>query len=86
MQTLQVFDTEDEAVELANDSEFGLGASIWSTDVNRPKWLARRVQSGTVRINDWAQLSNQFELPGYTQSGVGSANGPGGSTTTSSTS
>ena len=78
VQTLQVFDTEDEAVELANDSEFGLGASIWSTDVNRPMRVARRVQAGMVWINDWAQLPNQFEIGGYKQSGVGRANGPGG--------
>jgi betaine-aldehyde dehydrogenase len=78
VQTLQVFDTEDEAVELANDSEFGLGASIWSTDVNRPMRVARRVQSGMVWINDWAQLPNQFEIGGYKQSGVGRANGPSG--------
>ncbi|GIF62151.1 aldehyde dehydrogenase [Asanoa ishikariensis] len=78
VQTIQVFDTEAEAVALANDSEFGLGASVWSNDVNRPLRVARKVQAGMLWINDWGQLPNQFEIGGYKQSGVGHANGPGG--------
>ncbi|GIF47317.1 betaine-aldehyde dehydrogenase [Asanoa ferruginea] len=78
VQTIQVFDTEAEAIALANDSEYGLGASVWSSDVNRPLRVARKVQAGMLWINDWGQLPNQFEIGGYKQSGVGHANGPGG--------
>lgn len=52
VQTLQIFDTEAEAIALANDSEYGLAASIWSRDVDRPLRIAREIQAGTVWIND----------------------------------
>ena len=78
VQTIQVFDTEEEAVELANDSEYGLGTSVWSTDINRPLRVARKIEAGLLWINDWGQLPNQFEISGYKQSGVGRTNAAGG--------
>ncbi|NED83263.1 aldehyde dehydrogenase family protein, partial [Streptomyces sp. SID11233] len=42
VQTIQVFDTEEEAIALANDSEYGLSACVWSQDVNRPMRVARQ--------------------------------------------
>ncbi len=45
-------DSEDEAIELANDSEFGLGASVWTSDRARGDRIARRLESGMVWIND----------------------------------
>jgi hypothetical protein len=53
---LQVFDTEAQAVALANDSEYGLAASVWSRDADRPLRVARSIQAGTVWINDWMVL------------------------------
>lgn len=73
--TLQVFDTEAEAIELANNSEYGLAASIWSRDVDRPLRVARRLEAGTVWINDWAVVYDEFEEGGYKQSGLGRLNG-----------
>jgi acyl-CoA reductase-like NAD-dependent aldehyde dehydrogenase len=73
--TLQVFDTEAEAVALANNSTYGLAASIWSRDVDRPWRVARAIQTGTVWINTYAQVFPQFEEGGYKQSGVGRLNG-----------
>ncbi|MGW0762944.1 aldehyde dehydrogenase family protein [Streptomyces sp. NPDC002814] len=78
VQTIQVFDTEDEAVALANDSEYGLGACVWSRDVDLPLRVARKVEAGMVWINDWAQMSSQFEVSGYKSSGVGQTNAAGG--------
>jgi betaine-aldehyde dehydrogenase len=72
---MQAFDTEDEAVALANDSEYGLSASIWSSDVDRPLRIARRIDAGTVWINNWAIVYDETEEGGYKQSGIGRLNG-----------
>jgi betaine-aldehyde dehydrogenase len=72
---MQAFDTEEEAVALANDSKYGLAASIWSTDVDRPRRIARQIDAGTVWINNWAIVYDETEEGGYKQSGVGRLNG-----------
>ncbi|MCP3716287.1 aldehyde dehydrogenase family protein [Paraburkholderia sp. CNPSo 3281] len=72
---MQAFDREDEAVDLANDSEYGLAASIWSTNVDRPLRIARQLQAGTVWINNWAVVYDETEEGGYKQSGLGRLNG-----------
>ena len=72
---MQAFNTEDEAVALANDSEYGLSASIWSSDVDRPLRIARRLEAGTVWINNWAIVYDETEEGGYKQSGIGRLNG-----------
>lgn len=73
--TLIVFDTEKEAVEIANNNEYGLAASIWTQDVNRPLRVARDIKAGTIWINDWAVIYDEFEEGGYNQSGLGRMNG-----------
>ncbi len=70
----------DEAIELANDSPYGLQASIWTKDAARGEDLDRRVEAGVVCIKD-AQLNYvALELPmgGWKDSGVGSRHGAGG--------
>jgi len=73
--TIQVFDTAEEAIALANDNVYGLAASVWSQDVDLPLRVARELQTGTVWINNWAQVNDEFEEGGFRFSGVGRLNG-----------
>ena len=73
--TMQVFDTEQEAIALANDSEYGLAASIWSRDLDRPLRVARELDAGTIWFNDWAIIYDEMEEGGFKQSGAGRLNG-----------
>lgn len=65
------YETEDEAVAIANDSIFGLGGGVWSEDLDRARALAGRLRTGTVWINDWHLLSERMPFGGYKQSGIG---------------
>ena len=71
------FADEDEAVRLANDTEFGLGASVWSADTERAWRLARRIQAGSVFVNVHRVGASPMSLPfgGFKQSGVGRNHG-----------
>ena len=73
--TFQVFSDERDAVRLANDSEYGLAASIWTHDVDRGFRVAREIDAGTLWINDWAVIYDEFEEGGFKQSGSGRMNG-----------
>ena len=71
------FDGDDEAVRLANDSEYGLAASIFTRDSDRGERLARRIQAGTVMVNDVISCFGISEAPhgGVKASGVGRTHG-----------
>jgi succinate-semialdehyde dehydrogenase/glutarate-semialdehyde dehydrogenase len=71
------FKTEDEAVTLANDSEFGLAASIFTSNRNRGEALARRIDAGTVMVNDVIACFGISEAPhgGVKASGIGRTHG-----------
>ena len=72
---MQAFDSEAEGVALANNSIYGLSASVWSENVDRPMRIARQLESGTVWINNWAIVYDETEEGGYKQSGLGRLNG-----------
>lgn len=66
-----------EAVAIANDSEYGLSAGVWSTDNERALAIARELESGTVWINDWHMVNAMYPFGGVKQSGLGRELGPG---------
>ncbi len=70
------YDGDDEAVAIANDSDYGLAASVWTADNARGLAVAQRIQSGSVWINDAHQINCQVPFGGYKQSGVGRELGP----------
>ena len=73
--TFEVFESEADAVRLANVTEYGLAASIWSRDIDRPRRVGRQLRAGTVWTNTWALVADQFEEGGFGQSGLGRLNG-----------
>lgn len=75
---LYTFHDDDHAVRLANDSRYGLNASIWSTSTARARSLGRRLQVGTVNINDgYAAAWGSVDAPmgGFKDSGMGRRHG-----------
>ncbi|MEU3963362.1 aldehyde dehydrogenase family protein [Streptomyces buecherae] len=76
--TVETFRTEDEAVALANDTEYGLAGAVWSTDAGRARRVAGRLRHGTVWINDYHPYLPQAEWGGFGKSGVGRELGPSG--------
>ncbi|MGB8406642.1 MAG: aldehyde dehydrogenase, partial [Mycobacterium sp.] len=73
------YDTEQQAIDIANDSEYGLGGTVWSADAERATDIARAIHSGTVGVNDY-QLDMAAPFGGVKSSGLGRELGPEGLT------
>ncbi len=65
------FDTDEEAIAIANDSIYGLAASVWTESLNRAHRVARKLKAGTVSVNTMDALDFSTPFGGYKQSGFG---------------
>jgi acyl-CoA reductase-like NAD-dependent aldehyde dehydrogenase len=74
--TVIPFDCVDEAVRLANATEYGLAAAIWTRDINKALRTAKAVRAGVVWINDSQPAPTESLWGGYKQSGIGRELGP----------
>ncbi len=71
------YDTEDDAIKIANDSVYGLAGSVWTTDVPRGIEISEQIRTGTYGIN-WYAFDPCCPFGGYKNSGIGRENGPEG--------
>lgn len=65
------FKDEEEAVRIANDSEYGLGAGIWTSNLSRAIRVGRQIEAGTVWVNDYLTSTPGNPFGGYKRSGIG---------------
>ena len=69
--TIMPFDSEDEVIQRANDTTYGLAASIFTQDVNRAHRVAGRIEAGLVWVNSWFLRDLRTPFGGAKQSGIG---------------
>ncbi|ALS23985.1 aldehyde dehydrogenase family protein [Paenibacillus naphthalenovorans] len=75
---VQSFSSDEEALALANDTDFGLSAGVWTSSLNRAMRMSRGIQAGTVWINTYNKNFPEAEFGGYKQSGLGRTRGVDG--------
>ncbi len=74
--TTLTFSNFDEAIAIANDTEYGLAAGVWTKDINKAIKASREIKAGTVYINNYEEgVDSTIPLGGYKQSGIGRDNG-----------
>jgi phenylacetaldehyde dehydrogenase len=76
VQVIMPFDTEEEAIELANDNIYGLAASVWTKDISRAMRCVNAIEAGTVWVNAHDLVDSAIPFGGFKQSGFGKDMGP----------
>lgn len=74
--TLMTFSDVDDAVAKGNDTEYGLSAAVWTSDLSKAHRVAGALRAGTVWVNSWGILDPILPFGGFKQSGLGRENGP----------
>ena len=69
--TVTEFGSEDEAIDIANSSKYGLASGLWTKDIEKAKRIGSRIEAGTVWINDYHLLSAAAPRGGFKKSGIG---------------
>lgn len=78
--SITTFDSVNDAVSLANDTEYGLGNGIWTKDLDKAHQVSKQLKSGTVWVNTFLDGAPQMPFGGYKRSGMGRENGQEGLT------
>ncbi len=73
--TIMPFDTEEEAIALANDSDYGLSCTLWTSDVSRTHRVSKKIHSGIVWVNTWLHRDLRTPFGGMKNSGIGREGG-----------
>jgi acyl-CoA reductase-like NAD-dependent aldehyde dehydrogenase len=73
--TVLPFETEEEAIAIANNTRFGLAAGVWTRDLKRAHRVARALESGTVWLNTYRAITFNSPFGGVKESGFGRVNG-----------
>ena len=74
--TTLTFSTFEESISIANDSQYGLAAGVWTKDINKAINASRQIRAGTVYINNYEEgMDSTIPLGGYKQSGIGRDSG-----------
>ena len=73
--TLMPFETQEEAIQLANDVRYGLSATIWSQDISRTMQVSKQLEAGVIWINCWLVRDLRTPFGGMKESGVGREGG-----------
>lgn len=76
--TVEIFDSESEAIALGNDTIYGLAGAVWTHDGDKAQRVAKALRCGTVWVNDFGPYKAQAEWGGFKASGIGRELGPNG--------